>query len=479
MKPSHDLAISVRDLHVRYQGAHALDGVTLAIPSGSFVLIGGRSGSGKSTLARTLLGLVREDALGAAHVSGEVAVAGRSSRLHTTAELATHAGLVFQNPTTQLFNGTVEEEVAFGPRNLGHGGEDVDRRVAYALRAVDAEHLRARSVRRLSGGEQQRVAVASALAMRPSILILDEPTANLDPRGTASVVRALARLHREWAITVVVIEHRLAPFVPYAERVIWLEHGTVVDDGEPERVLRDWQPELLFGAPQSAAGDPLVDLKHVTLGYNGRLVLRDCSLTLHKGELAALVGPNGSGKSTLARVLAGLERPWEGDVLWHGGRPTRSSVGFLQQNPLHQLICSTVGDEVSFGPANLKLREHRWVEELLEHTGLRELRQRPTQALSVGEQQRTALAATVSLRPQLLILDEPTIGQDRDHLRQLMSLVRAFSEQGQTVLLITHDRELVEGCASCLWELSQGRACERKMNKSQGTDGPEEQLAVP
>ena len=459
-------AIRVAGLDVRYPAAHALKGLDFAIAPGSFVLIGGPSGSGKSTLARALLGLLGDDGQPAApRVEGRIAVAGLSPERHSVAQLARHAGLVFQNPVTQLFSGSVEEEVGFGPRNLGLAEDEVARRVDYGLDAVGAAHLRARSVRHLSGGEQQRVAIAANLAMRPSILILDEPTANLDGEGTASVVRALARLRRSLGITVIVIEHRLGPFVDQAERLLWLEDGRLMADGPPQEVLPRVEAVPLEGSPGPGGGVPLVSLRDVTVGYNGRPVLRGCSMTLREGELGALVGPNGSGKSTLARALAGLLRPWQGRVIWHRGRQAAGRVGFLQQNPLHQLVCQTVEDELRFAPRNLGLEApdgaDGGVTALLERTGLRALRRRPTQGLSVGEQQRTAMAATLSVRPQLLILDEPTLGQDRGHLHRLMGLVRSWNERGRTVLLITHDRELVARCAGCVWELADGRVRQR------------------
>jgi energy-coupling factor transport system ATP-binding protein len=229
----------------------------------------------------------------------------------------------------------------------------------------------------------------------------------------------------------------------------------------------------LQGSPRSSGGEPLVSLEEVTVGYNDRPVLRDCSLTLREGDLAALVGPNGSGKSTLARALAGLLRPSHGRVVWQGRRGAVARVGFLQQNPLHQLVCHTVEEEIRFAPRNLgqelDLGMNGRFEELASRMGLRGLRKRSTQALSVGEQQRAALAATLSVRPQLLILDEPTLGQDRHHLRELMGWVQRLNEDGQTVLLITHDRELVARHAGRVWELAQGRVRERLGDRPSGS----------
>jgi energy-coupling factor transport system ATP-binding protein len=474
--------VVVRGLHVHYPEAHALRGVELAIAPGTFTLIGGRSGSGKSTLARALLGLLSEEEPSIrAEVSGRISVGGLNPLCHSVAEVAREVGLVFQNPATQLFNGTVEDEVAFGPRNLRLSARETADRVEYALEATGSEHLRGCSVRHLSGGEQQRVAIASSLAMRPATLILDEPTANLDGEGTDSVVQALAHLHRRFQITVVVIEHRLEPFLPYAQRLIWLDEGRVVSDGHPSAVVQRG-PVAEFVEPHATPvhgedgdhrqgehgrttrspcpsrsdGRVLVTVDRVTAGYDGRAVVRDCSLSLRKGEFAALVGGNGAGKSTLARVLAGLLRPRQGRVVWHGTGDARSRVGFLQQDPLHQLVCDVVEEELRFGPRNFGLDRDGDAVELLVRTDLFGLRQRPTQALSVGEQQRTALAATLSLYPRLLILDEPTIGQDWDHLSRLMGLVSELNWRGQTVLLITHDQRLVDRYADRIWKMVDG-----------------------
>jgi energy-coupling factor transport system ATP-binding protein len=453
--------IEVSGLDVRYPDQHALRRVDLSISRGSFVLVGGWSGSGKSTLARALVGPLQQEGRVPVQMKGEVSVAGLTPGSHSVSQVARHAGLVFQNPAAQLFNATVEEEVAFGPRNLGLASDEIGDRVAYALQVTGCGHLRGRSVRHLSGGEQQRVAIAANLAMRPSVLILDEPTANLDEQGTRSIVDTLTALQRGHGVTVVVIEHRLEPFVEAAERLIWLDGGRVVADGTSEAVWEQVRPALPSTSSASRCmGDPLVSVEGVVAGYNGRDVLRDCSLTLRDGEFAALEGPNGAGKSTLARVLAGVLRPHRGRVIWRTKKRDKPRVGLLQQNPLHQLVCSQVEQEIRFGPRNLGREHEGEAEALLARTDLLRLRRRPTQALSVGEQQRSALAATLSLRPRLLILDEPTMGQDWHHLSQLMDLVVELNRQGQTVLLITHNQRLVDAYAGRVWQMAAGTVWE-------------------
>jgi energy-coupling factor transport system ATP-binding protein len=375
--------------------------------------------------------------------------------------MAKRVGLVLQNPATQLFAGTVAEEVAFGPRNLGFPPREITARARAALEATGCVHLQDRPVRHLSSGEQRRVAIAAVLAMRPNALILDEPTANLDEDGVRLLVQTLVHLQRQVPVTLIVIEHRLEPFLPYADRLVWMVGGRVVADGEPGETLARMQP--VPAVPRSSWAEsvqPLVSLEGVIAGYDRRPVLQDCSFVLNQGEFAALVGPNGSGKTTLARVLAGLLRPRRGRVVWHSDG-NRWRLGLLQQNPLHQLVCDTVEEEVAFGPRNLGTGRvcdvEAWVGTVLRETGLQEIHQRPTQALSVGQQQRTALAATLGLLPDLLILDEPTVGQDWGHLFRMMDFLSDLNRAGQAVLLITHERRLVERYASRVWKMVGGR----------------------
>lgn len=451
--------IEVRGLDVWYGTTHALKDVSLSIRPASFTLVGGPSGCGKSTLARALVGLVPQ--MMEARVAGEIRIADWDPRRHSVAQIATRVGLVMQNPATQLFADTVAEEIAFGPRNLALSRRQIAERVEYALHAVDIAHLRHRSVRHLSSGEQQRVVVAAALAMRPAVLILDEPAANLDEQGVQHLVQSLVYLQRQFGMTVVVIEHRMSPFLRCADRLLWLEGGRLAADGDPAVVLARMQPPQDGPpSPPSPSAEPLLTLEQVRVGYNGRPVLQDCSATLFRGDLVGVVGPNGAGKTTLARLIAGLLRPQHGRLVWHGKRPGQR-VGLVQHNPLHQLLCDTVEEEVFLGPANLGMQDRGVVEALLAQTGLLALRHRSTRQLSLGEQQRSVLAATLSLDPALLILDEPTVGQDRRHLTRLLDTVTALNRAGQTVLLITHDRWLVQQYAGRTWRVADGRVEER------------------
>jgi energy-coupling factor transport system ATP-binding protein len=422
-------------------------------------------------------------------MAGRVVVDGLETTAHSLPELAAHVGLVFQNPATQLFNATVEEEIAFAPRNLGLPAEEVAARVAFALDATAISPLRGRAIRTLSSGEQQRVAIASVLALRPQVLVLDEPTSNLDWRGVEQVMSTLARLHQQ-GLTILVIEHRLHAVVPLARRVLLMQSGRIVADGQPEDVFADPLTSLpqvggtegglrypwrfadlqsaicnLQFAPPPPVAHPMVAIQGLEAGYGRRTVLQGLDLALYPGEFAALVGDNGAGKSTLARALAGLLRPRRGKITWNQKLrrlPLGRRVGFLFQNPLDQLVCDTVEEEVAFGPRNLGARsetlaQRERVETTLAVAGLTALRHRRSAALSVGEQQRTALAAALSTDPRLLILDEPTMGQDWAHLSHLMESLIQLNHNGQAILLITHDDKLVCRYARRIILLEEGR----------------------
>ncbi len=466
--------IALGDVSVRYGARAALDGVTLDVAPGESVLVSGPSGCGKSTLARLLAGLIPR--VLPAHVAGHVRVAGLDPTRVPAAEMASHIGLVFQNPEAQLFCLTVEEEAAFGPRNLGLDEADVRERVAWALEATGLAGLRAHAPATLSGGQQQRLAIAAALAMRPPLLVLDEPLAGLDAPGVRQVLDTLAGLRREHGVTLLVIEHRMAEAARIADRVVLLDDGRVAADGPAAAVLGDdvrlralglrrpadtlapgWA-DALRPAPPPADG-AAVELRGVTAGYDGPPVLHDVDLALGAGEFAVLVGDNGCGKSTLARVLAGLMRPRHGSLRHAGGRRVRpgQDVGLLFQNPPDQLLTDRVDDEVALGPLNCGVFDRASHERTLAVADLVALRDRPPLALSAGQQQRTTLAATLALGPRLLILDEPTLGQDWGHLERLMELVVELNRRGSTVLLITHDHALVRRFARRVLVMRDGR----------------------
>lgn len=456
--------IKLDRLSIQYGNINALKEISLVINPGEFVLISGPSGCGKSTLGRAIVGLI-PNAI-SAKLSGSVHVNGLDTKTHPLALLAKNVGMVFQDPTSQLFHLTIEDEVAFGPRNLNLTESEVSQRVEWALDITGLKHLRRQSPSELSGGQQQRIAIAAVLAMRPRVLVLDEPTASLDVSGTRQVMLALENLHKNHGITIILIEHRLAEAARLAQRIVLMNQGEIVADGLPKQILANrpllrrlgirrptkeaitnWEQLLQFNRRTSSDSvkPPLLELKNIQAGFSRRPILTNINLKLYSGDFVALVGDNGAGKTTLGLVAAGLLKAQRGSVLFNGKRQLRPGidVGLLFQNPLHQLFADTVDDEVAFGPRNYDCFVRAEHDEVMKQSDLMSLHKRAPMTLSAGQQQRLTLGATLSLRPKLVILDEPTMGQDWGHLQQLMRFVSKLNRQGVAILLITHDYKLV------------------------------------
>ena len=470
--------IRIDELNFKYENAEkaALQGINLRIREGDLALVTGPSGCGKTTLARCLNGLIPHLIPG--ELSGQVLVDGLNTVDHPVSSLASRIGMVFQIPETQLFNLTVGEEVAFGPFNLGLSPEEVSSRVDFALEALGMDHYRKRLLYQLSGGEKQLVAIASILAMQPKVMVLDEPLSSLDTKGAKRVLAVLNRLNRELGITILLIEHRTTWLGEMANRVIVMNEGRIVLDGEPSilreeraylsdlgvRVPRDpqdhsWCPENKSSSGtncSSSESDIVISLEDVSFSYDGRQVLETASLKVRRGEFIALVGDNGAGKTTLAHLILGSLKPSKGKIRVSVDNGSRQKIGLLFQNPLEQLFCDTVEEEIAFGLHNLGFPVSDVSNEMLSLTGLLEFRERPVQNLSRGQQQRLTLAAVLALGPRILIMDEPTLGQDWGHLTRFMDFVKGHLK-GTTVVLITHDLEVARRYAQRIVRLDRGR----------------------
>ena len=468
-------AIQIDRLSVSLGGIAALDGVSLTIGRGEFVLISGPSGSGKSTLAKAICGIIPQAV--AAEVSGRVTVMGLDTQTHPLADLSQRVGIVFQNPGAQLFHLRVDDEVAFGPRNLGLDEDEVRARMEWALTATGLTPLRDHKPAELSGGQKQIVAIAAVLAMRPAVLVLDEPTASLDNPNVDRVIDTLVRLRQEHGITIVMIEHRLASAMKHADRVLLMDAGRLVFDGSPQAVFSDrarrdalglrrpalhhsppWQ-ELTRSLAVPEAGERLLALEDVWAGYHGHDVLQGVDLALYPRDFVALVGSNGAGKSTLALVIAGLRKARRGQVRFADGRRPKPGldVALLFQNAADQLFTDSVDEEVAFGPRNYARFQPADHAQVMREADLEVLAERRPMDLSVGQQQRTALGACLALHPRLVILDEPTLGQDWGHLQRLMDFLCQLNAAGTAVLLISHDYKLVHRYAKRILYMEEGR----------------------
>jgi energy-coupling factor transport system ATP-binding protein len=420
---------SVEGLTFSYPGsAPALECVSLRIDPGEIVLVLGASGSGKSTLVRALGGLVPWFHGG--HFSGRVEIAGRDTRNAHPSQLAGTVATVFQDPEDQVVLAQVESEIAFGLENVGIAPKTILPRAHAALASVGAAHLAGRRVAELSGGELQRICLASALALEPELLLLDEPTSQLDPEG------AEAFLDHAFGsgAAVVISEQRPALALRHADRVLFLDRGRIVLDAPRDEAVAwldehrpAWTAVPSSNAGDEEAGDVVARLSGIHFAYgDGPPVLDDASLVLRRGEIVALTGSNGSGKTTLAKLAAGLLEP-RGGTVERDGR-----VAFLLQDPGRYLVRETALDEVALGTSRERARR------ALADVGLAWAEDRHPRDLSSGERERLALATVLVTEPDLLVLDEPTRGVDPERKAELAELLRAQAARRAT-LVVTHD----------------------------------------
>jgi energy-coupling factor transport system ATP-binding protein len=437
---SSSSAVVIENLRIRYpdRNRSAIDDLSESIAAGETVVITGPSGCGKSTLCRAIGGFIPE--LIPAAVEGGIRVAGEPVWATDSAQIAQQVGYVQQDPDAQICTLRVEREVAFGPENLRLPTDEIRARVDDGLRAVGIEHLRHRETTELSGGEKQRLAIASILAMRPHVLLLDEPTANLDPDGACSLFALLCQLREERGMTLVIVEHRVRPLLAMRPRLLVLDRGRLVDRHEREHIApRD------LGATEPIStivpGAPLCSVDRLSFGYDAPL-LEDLSFDLRRGEILGVIGPNGGGKTTLLRLIAGLAEPDAGRIDRPLGR-----LGFVFQHPHHQIFARTVSGEILIDGAE---REPGEIDRWLAEGRLDELADAPPLSLSLGEQRRLTLLTALRRRPDLLLLDEPFIGQDRRNVAWIVSRIREHCASGGGVILVSHDIPLVGALADRL-----------------------------
>ncbi len=487
----------------------ALRDLDLTLRSGESLLIAGASGSGKSTLCRACIGLVPHFHQG--EWMGKVFVDGLDTSQHPVHELFRHAGLVFQNTDAQLFNRTVEAELTYGLESLGLAADVIEQRLVWASKLAELDGLMARPTHLLSGGEKQRVALGSILALRPRLLLLDEPFTHLDSQGAEELRRILRRMKSE-GMTLVLVEHRFHEILEEVDRVAVLHQGKIAVEGLPDQVLsgkisdyglnlpplvRLFREMGLQGRPLSPENaidelnkanliasfsarfleeakkpftsiprpsSPIVEAEDICFSYPDSPVLVNVHFKLFRGESVALVGRNGAGKTTLIKHLNGLLRPRSGRLRILG-RETRNTpvselsrhVGFVWQNPNDQLFKPTVREEVLAGPKALGSHDPSWSDELFRRFGLISLLDRSPFTLSEGQKKRVAFAAALAVKPELIVLDEPTAGQDELFRRELAKFIVELQTEERTVILVTHDLEFAADHANRWMALAEGR----------------------
>jgi energy-coupling factor transport system ATP-binding protein len=500
--------INIHDLTFTYPGAiqPALKGITLKIPAREFCLVMGPSGGGKSTLLRCINGLVPHFSGGSLH--GSILVHGLDPVKLSPREMSQTVGFVFQDPEAQFVVDLVEDEIAFSLENAAISNDEMEVRIDEVLKLLEMTSLRNRRLETLSGGERQRVAIAAALALRPQILVLDEPTSQLDPHGAEEVLQTLMRLNNQLGLTIVLAEHRLERVVPYAGQIMYLSNefpGGLT--GKPRDVLGmvplnpplvtlgkalGWEPLPLtveeaqeymrqssnqIPAGRKALGlvssiengkfkSSFIEAKDVHVSFGNTHALQGVDLNLYPGEITVMMGPNGAGKSTLLRALIGLI-PIQGGIIHIGGRDIAGrsvadicqQVGFLPQDPNALLFADTVLEELLITLRNHNLDLSGAITDpdlLLDRLGLGNKANEYPRDLSTGERQRVAMGAVMVTHPGALLLDEPTRGLDYRAKQILLELLRGWREEGMTILMVTHDVELAVQAAGRIILLENG-----------------------
>jgi energy-coupling factor transport system ATP-binding protein len=486
--------------------------INLSIDYGEFVVLAGPSGCGKSTLCLLLNGIIPQSIKGG-KLDGKITVAGLDTQTCPTSKLSEHIGLVFQNPDNQLFCLRVDDEVAFGLENRAVPRQEMIRRVDGALRSVGLSNLKNKFTFAISGGQKQRLAIADNIAADPKIMVLDEPTSDLDPLGASDILSTIKKL-QENGLTILVIEHRLEELAPLADRILIMNQGEIILDKPPRELFKNHAilrsigvaiPQSMSMLPQRIITEPhpitYDEVKETVYGYlkqkdirrvaanllerqfnigeaiirmdgvsyqypDGTFAIKGVDLEIQEGDFVAIIGQNGSGKSTLAKLLMGLIKPTKGMVLIDrldtrkvDLRELSTRIGFVFQNPDNQLFTRRVWDEIAFSMKIMKspIDINQRVSEVLNIIGMMELRDRHPQALSRGERRRLAVGTAMSLHQKIIILDEPTTGQDYGHSRKLIEFIGELNLKGLTFIMITHDMSLVAEFARRTIVLKDGK----------------------
>ena len=509
-------AIEIKDLCFTYKNSdvEVLKDIDLSIEEGKFTVIMGRTGAGKTTLAMLPNGIIPQLVEGT--VKGTIIAAGKDSSKFRVQTMAKEIGLVLQDPETQIFGRTVDEDTAFGPRNYLVPREEIKVRIKSALGKVRLDGYEKRQTSQLSGGEKQRLAIAGILAMDPSIIILDEPTSELDPIGREEIYSTMVSLQKDQGKTVVAVEHSSQEISEKADSIVVLSDAHVVWQGRPGDFFRELDLVEKYGIkplPVSKLGwmlfnkgfitkeeiplsvddayslvtrlldgrklefhpaeEPvrerrkLIEVQDVHFQYDkSKEALKGVSFDVYEGDYVALIGQNGAGKTTLAKHFNSLFKPTSGRILVCG-KDTRNEepntlaeqIGYVFQNPDNQIFSTSVYKEMEYGLKALKLSEDEMsarIHEVAKLLDIEKVLDEHPFSLGKGERQRVAVASILVLKPRILVVDEPTTGQDWDGIQNMMRLIDELHANGTTIVMITHDMDVVATHANRVIVMAKG-----------------------
>lgn len=507
--------IEFQNVSFTYKGADkpALTDINLKINKGEIMLITGPSSAGKTTLCRAMNGLIPELFKGEMH--GKVIVADQYSTTdYDITQLSKIVGLMFQDPDSQLLCPTVLEELAFGPENYGVPVEEIQKRIDSLLEACRLQNVLEKNPHALSGGQQQAVALASVLTMQTPVLVLDEPTSNIDPIGSETFLRLIKDIAKSLNLTVIIVEHKIEELASFVDRLIVMDEGKIILDGDPQEVLKKVElmddiglnvPDVTLLAakmksqgfpintlplnieeaveilepfantvreqekrpPVNEQNIPIIEAKNVEHRYpDGTLALKGINLKIYEGEMVAILGQNGSGKTTFSKHLNGILKSTGGSLKVYGKEASTYKfhelsrlVGYVFQDPDAQIFKSKVREEIAYGPKNMGYKDEevaQMVDDVAEKLEIRHLLDSNPFFISKGDKQRIAVASVMAMRPKVLILDEPTTGQDFKRSKEIMDLTMKLNEEGITILVITHSMNLAVEYAKRVVVFRQG-----------------------
>jgi len=500
-------------------GTQALKEINLEVDEGELLTVMGRNGAGKTTLCLSIVGIIPNIFPG--EIKGRINIMGKNPIEHYVYEITKDIGLVLQDPESQIFTHSVLSEVVFAAENLGLPRDEIIERANWALEIVDLKGFEKAHPRNLSGGQKQRLAIAAALVTKPKMLVLDEPTSQLDPVGTREVLATLKKLKEEEGMTILMTEHKTDEIAEISDRIVVLEGGRIVEEGEPAEALTNIEllrklmlkpPEIgefywelkgrgvpvdklpvtltegedtlrkLFeggiviakdftpNGRQRTYGDIVIEVRDVSFEYKTQppvKALDNVSFTIREGEFVGIIGKNGSGKTTLMKCLVGLLKPDTGKILFEGeeisnftAKERAKRMGLVLQNPDTQLFSLSASQEIEFGLRNIGISQEEIVrrrDEVLKLVGLEQYENLHPFQLSFGDRKKLAVASIVAMNPKVLIMDEPTTGQDHRGRYEICDLAKMLNKRGITILMVTHDMDLVAKYTERVLVMNEGR----------------------